>query len=462
VIPVGFDPVDVVCVDLDGDGDPDLASADQFSFGVSVTANSGDGTFGAPVFYPLGVLVGGLEAGDADGDGDKDILAFDGTDVFALRNNGSGVFFAGALPGPPGVRVSSLLRRIDEDEHLDLVSGHKVWFGSGDFLFPDSVSTGLGFGRALTCDLDRDGDLDIVTGSGIAWSNGNGTFGGVTELPPARDTGAVTCGNYLRNGEIDLVRLQGTSAVELGVPTGFASLIAGGIPRVLPRYHAGDSVWKISAGHVDPDDDLDLVVGNLGTPVGIYDNGSISVLTGNGDGTFEPFVAYPSGDRARSLELADLDGDDDLDAVVGNFDDESVSVLPNDGTGVFGTGTMHTSFSQPAGLPCRLLQRLPWGAGRPRRRKRGRAPRFRLRVLCQRSGRHPGHGVRQGVLGRDRSGSGRGLLLPRRFRRPCRRGRSGHEQRRPGSFRARALLLMKTHRLAPSSSLASPRDTGPP
>ena len=75
--------------------------------------------------------------------------------------------------------------------------------------------------------------------------------------------------------------------------------------------------------------DIDFVTSN-------YAANSISVLRNNGNGTFAAAVDVPTGGLvARSVALADLDGDGDLDAVTANYNPNNVSVLLNNGSGVF-------------------------------------------------------------------------------------------------------------------------------
>ena len=75
-------------------------------------------------------------------------------------------------------------------------------------------------------------------------------------------------------------------------------------------YPAMMSAECVSAGDMDGDGDLDLVVGNLNA-------GSVSVFLNRGDGTFAPQVTYKDF-QPQSLTLADLDGDGRLDVVVSN------------------------------------------------------------------------------------------------------------------------------------------------
>jgi hypothetical protein len=63
----------------------------------------------------------------------------------------------------------------------------------------------------------------------------------------------------------------------------------------------------------------------------------VSVLLGNGDGTFQPHVGYADRSTPQSLAVADLNGDGFPDLVVGHFDTFTnfVSVLLNKGDGTF-------------------------------------------------------------------------------------------------------------------------------
>ena len=63
---------------------------------------------------------------------------------------------------------------------------------------------------------------------------------------------------------------------------------------------------------------------------------NVSVLLGNGDGTFKPQQTYATGATPGSVAIADLgNGKDDL--VISNADDNTVSVLLGNGDGTFQT-----------------------------------------------------------------------------------------------------------------------------
>jgi len=63
----------------------------------------------------------------------------------------------------------------------------------------------------------------------------------------------------------------------------------------------------------------------------------IAVLLGNGDGTFQPYVQYDVGQSPRQIATGDLDGDGKLDLMVINdaYGSTSLSVLFGNGDGTF-------------------------------------------------------------------------------------------------------------------------------
>ena len=55
----------------------------------------------------------------------------------------------------------------------------------------------------------------------------------------------------------------------------------------------------------------------------------VSILRGNGDGTFDSRMNYDTGDGPHWLCCADFDGDGDVDIGVANVHSDNVSILLN-------------------------------------------------------------------------------------------------------------------------------------
>ena len=94
----GLAPYAVELADMDGDGDKDLVTSnlvDQEFSTVSVSKNNGNGTFTAPVDYPVGPNPTDLRLADFNGDGKPDVvclaaLSEPNSYVTVLFNNGTG------------------------------------------------------------------------------------------------------------------------------------------------------------------------------------------------------------------------------------------------------------------------------------------------------------------------------------------------------------------------------------
>ncbi len=87
-------------------------------------------------------------------------------------------------------------------------------------------------------------------------------------------------------------------------------------------WDSGFASASLAASVADLDGDTvpDLVTANRNSD-------DVSVLLGNGDGTFQAAVSFPAGEQPSSLAVADLDGDTVPDLVTANEVSDDVSVL---------------------------------------------------------------------------------------------------------------------------------------
>jgi FG-GAP-like repeat len=84
----------------------------------------------------------------------------------------------------------------------------------------------------------------------------------------------------------------------------------------------------VAVGDLTGDGIDDIVMAN-------YGDNQVSVLTGNGNGTFKPYFDLPAGSDTYAVKLADLTGDGRLDMVTTDYASNSVSVVLNQGKGSF-------------------------------------------------------------------------------------------------------------------------------
>ena len=94
-----------------------------------------------------------------------------------------------------------------------------------------------------------------------------------------------------------------------------------------PGYPAGAGPVAVGAGDLDGDGNVDLAIANQA-------GGNVSVLVGNGDGTFRAAVNYDAGRSPNFVAIGDLNGDGKPDLAIAGVD--NVSVLLGDGKGKFG------------------------------------------------------------------------------------------------------------------------------
>jgi hypothetical protein len=107
-------------------------------------------------------------------------------------------------------------------------------------------------------------------------------------------------------------------------------------------FPVGASPQSVAVGDVNGDGNPDLVVAN-------QSDSTVSVLLGNGDGTFQAAVPYSTGsfNSPVSVALADLNGDLKLDIVTANSSTGDVSVLINNGNGTFMPAVPYPAGSSP-------------------------------------------------------------------------------------------------------------------
>jgi hypothetical protein len=108
--------------------------------------------------------------------------------------------------------------------------------------------------------------------------------------------------------------------------------------------YASGAAYTVAVGDFNGDGIPDLAVANNN---GSASPGSVSVLLGNGDGSFKAPVAYAAGSEAMSLAVGDLNGDGILDLVVVNHNSGTVSVFLGNGDGTFQSQVTYTTGSGP-------------------------------------------------------------------------------------------------------------------
>ena len=109
------------------------------------------------------------------------------------------------------------------------------------------------------------------------------------------------------------------------------------------HFACGDYPMDVAVGDVNGDGKPDVVVAN------IYWH-AVDVLLGNGDGTLQPRVGYGTASYPHSVVLSDFNGDGKLDIATPNESGWNLSVLMNIGDGTFHASTNYSSFGNSYGI----------------------------------------------------------------------------------------------------------------
>jgi len=360
---VGSNPICLVTADFNADALPDLIAVSTGSGTVAFLAGNGDGTLQTPRTLVTGGGASFVAVGEFNGDGRPDLAlanAASGT-VAALLSNGDGTFqtpqtFA-AGPGVWSVAVGDFNR----DGAQDLVAADNatntvsVLLGNGNGTFQAGIAFVAGNEptSVAVADFTGDGIADLAVGSegsntvSILTGDGLGGFSAPRIFAVGTITWAIATGNFNGDGSEDLA-VANTYSTTISVLLGNGD---GTFPASL-SLAVGLNPEGLAAGDVNGDGRLDLVVSNAGS-------NSVSVLLGAGDGTFSALPAFAAGSVPNFAALGDLNGDGRLDLVLSNYGahdyysasvDSTVSVLLGNGDGTFQSPSRFEAGSGPHGI----------------------------------------------------------------------------------------------------------------
>jgi hypothetical protein len=268
-------------------------------------------SFNAPLTLPTDVSPEGLVAADLTGNGILDLVvanqgfSADGTfrAVSILLGNGDGSF--------------QPARNID-------IGPFPFAVAVGDFNGDGTPDLAVTHAEPLASNLDT---VSILLG------NGDGTFRAAGDLQVGMDPRAVAVGDFRGDGKLDLVTANASD--------GTVSILQGngdGTFQTAVTLPVGPIPDGVAVGNFNGN--LGIVTADEGDVFG--NGGGVSVLLGNGDGSFQPAVNYDLGNAgsrpaARGVAVADLTGSGIPDLVTGNGSDDgsTVSVFLGSGDGTF-------------------------------------------------------------------------------------------------------------------------------
>jgi len=413
----------IVVTDLNHDGNLDIVADAALSFNgsASVVLGNGDGTFQTHKEYKYGGIFGRLFAGDFNGDGKMDVAVANGNDGFlVLLGKGNGELAGSVSHNTKRLPTEIVSADVNNDGLADIVtvnttslgcpapnSSVSVYFsnGNGTFQPPATYLTGNSPSGAAFGDFSGKGRLDLAVVNGcdntvsILPNNGDGTYGARVDYPTGNGPTEVVAGDFDRNGTTDLAITNiGDNTVSILLGKGDGTFK----PKV--DYATGPGPTSIVAADFNGDGKLDLVTADSSTPQSFRDTGKVSLLLGNGNGTFQsnidlslgqvltpvavvagdfnrdgkldlavvanrnaiggvvvftgngngtfltPIQAFSTGRLSARAAMADFDGDGILDLAVTSFGQDRMTLLKGNGDGTFASKGIYGATAFPLGI----------------------------------------------------------------------------------------------------------------
>ncbi len=268
--------------------------------------------------------------GDLDGDGNLDIVMSNSDSVFIEYGDGAGNF-GSQYTLITGVNVNDIeIGDIDQDGDLDLFlvgENFPIFYRDGVIFNNATHYIYNGKYAAEFADFDGDGDLDVVTANGSfvnVWDNTGSDFNNEGSNGIGGSAHKVLLGDLDKDGDLDALAFENNGPGYIRFYRSNYDYFQFGKFQWSYEGELSTNQGDVELADLDGDGDLDVFMSNMSNPI----------LFNDGTGSFTPGSAIAGIPGGGKVDIGDLDGDGDLDAIIGDGSGLYYLAL-NDGVGVF-------------------------------------------------------------------------------------------------------------------------------
>jgi hypothetical protein len=321
--------------DFNGDGITDVATiGGTYAQPLIILLGNSDGSYTtAPALSFPTFFLGPIAVADFNGDGKQDLALLDAAanSIIILLGNGDGTFQMAASSPTVGQTSSQMVAGdFNGDGNQDLAvlaNTLTILLGNGDGTFNAAPSSPLGGSLPYAIaigDFNQDGKLDLAVSYtsfnaiSIMLGNGDGTFAAANNVAAPKNGSPIGVADFNGDGKLDLAVGAYYGANGAGGVADSVTILAGNGDGTFSSAPSGEpdtlgSITSITVGDFNGDGIPDVALTD--------EFGTLTFFVANGSGSF---TAYPttltSGvGLAIVCAVGDLNGDGRSDLAVGGY-----------------------------------------------------------------------------------------------------------------------------------------------